>query len=97
MAQSAAAAAAFVGDLTILEGSRVFCEFCSVRVLYCGEIARAVGILRCLALSRPRGTFAQAKILPLHAVQRARVASDYGTGRCEAVDALPRLSGPWKL
>ena len=42
VAQSAAAAAAFVGDLTIFEGSQVFCELCSLRVLYCGEIARAV-------------------------------------------------------
>ena len=42
VAQSAAAAAALVGDLTILRVAEFFCEFCSLRVLYCGEIARAV-------------------------------------------------------
>ena len=41
VAQSAAAAAAFVGDLTIFERIRAFCELSELaRVLHCGETAR---------------------------------------------------------
>ena len=95
MAHKAAAAAAFVGDLTIFEGSRASGELLELaRPVHCGEIA---AVLPCLGRDWPRGTWSLSYgYCHYTRNKRARRLRPEITGPEEAVDVPRRFSGVWR-